>query len=574
MNDPIQKIKDRLDIVDVVKSYIKLEKAGANYRALCPFHNEKTPSFFVSPSRQIWHCFGACDEGGDMFKFVMKIEGVEFGDALRILAQKAGVELKRQDPKLKTARKRMYEICDLACNFFEKQLDSSKGKKVKKYLNKRGINNESVEKWRLGYSPDQWDSLINFLTKKDYKKKEIVKAGLAIQKEDGKTFDRFRGRIMFPIFDLNSQVIGFGGRVFEEKKTAKYVNTPNTLLYDKSRILYGLNEAKVPIRKKDNCILVEGYTDVILASQAGFKNVVASSGTALTNRHLKILKRYSNNLLCAFDMDVAGSSATKRGINLAQRQGFKVKVIKMPQGSDPADIIAKDSKKWKKLVKEAISIIEFYFDNAFSQFDKETAEGKEKISKVVLPAIKRIPNEITKAHWIQELSKRLGVDEESVNSELRKFSLEKEEVEEKKEKKEKSREELLQERTLALILKEPQHLRLIKDEHFSFFNSPAKEILKKCKKNLKGNSLAQLTKELSSKEQQFLDYLGLKSDLMEEEDIEVEIKTCLKEMKHSQVKKELNHLSKEIKKAEQENNEKKVKTLLNKFSKKSQELNQ
>jgi len=585
--DPVQKIKERLDIVDVVKDYIKLEKAGANYRAICPFHSENKPSFFVSPARQIWHCFG-CSEGGDMFEFVKKIEGVEFGDALRILARKAGVELKKQDPKLKTARKRQYEICELACKFFKKQLkESSKGKKAKEYLINRNINKESIEAWRLGYAPDSWHGLSKFLSNKGYETKEIVKAGLAIKKTDAKHYDRFRDRIMFPVFDLNSQVIGFGGRVFDqEEEVAKYMNTPNTLLYDKSKTLYGLNEAKVPIRKEEQCVLVEGYTDVILASQEGFKNVVASSGTSLTSRQLNVLNRYTDNLLCAFDMDVAGSSATKRGIDLAQEQGFNIKVVEMPEESDPADIISENPKKWEELVKKADSIVEFYINNAFSKFDAEIPEEKEKIANMVLPAIKRIPNEITKSHWIQQLSNKLGVDEESIRTELKKTQVKEleESRSERKEKEEepKTREELIEERIAALVLKSPEHIDLVSEEHLACFNTRAKEVIRKLSEkdfsSEKDTSklIRELDKELSEEETELLNYLCLKSEVLDEEkeEIEPELKVCLREIKQSTIRSKLNYISRQIQKAEQENDEKKIKKLMNKFSELSEKLNQ
>ncbi len=375
MVSPVDEIKERLDIVEVIQSYIKLQKAGANYRANCPFHSEKKPSFFVSPARQIWHCFG-CGKGGDIFGFIREIENVEFGDALRILANRAGVELKKQFPEeeaaLKTERERLYEICELSSKFFERQLEASKiGEEAKKYLLGREISEESIKKWRIGYSPDTWQGLSDFLVGRGYKREEVEKAGLAIKNNDGGFYDRFRARIMFPIFDLNSQIVGFGGRIFGQKESteiAKYVNTPSTILYDKSRILYGLDRAKMEIRQKDFCILVEGYTDVIMSFQADVSNVVATSGTALTNYQLKILKRYSENIYTSFDMDLAGDSATKRGIDLAQLQGFNIKVVVIPEDKDPADLISKSPKDWEKIIKEAKSILDFYFETTFSKF--------------------------------------------------------------------------------------------------------------------------------------------------------------------------------------------------------------
>ena len=257
MDSSIQEIKDRLDIVDVISGYLKLTKTGANYRAVCPFHSENKPSFFVSPTRQLWRCFG-CNLGGDIFAFIQQIEGIEFGDALRLLAQKAGVKLQRQDPQIQTQRKKSYELLEFATKFFEQQMHEGKnGQKAKQYLLDRGITEESLKKWRVGFAPALWNSLGDFLQKKSFSVGEIKRAGLLLESEKGKVYDRFRARIIFPIFDLNSQVVGFGGRFFgssreEEKETAKYLNIPNTLLYNKSKILYGLDKAKVAIRKKDS----------------------------------------------------------------------------------------------------------------------------------------------------------------------------------------------------------------------------------------------------------------------------------------------------------------------------------
>lgn len=565
LSSPIDEVKNRLDIIEVIGSYIKLQKAGANYRAICPFHSEKKPSFFVSPARQIWHCFG-CQKGGSIFNFVMEIEGVEFGDALRILAQKAGVELKRQPPELRTERKLLYEICELAASFFEKQLESSsRGKEVKKYLLDRGINKESIKKWRIGYAPDVWQGLSEFLDSRKYKKEEIEKAGLGLTSEKGSFYDRFRGRIIFPIFDLNSQVVGFTGRIFgeekEKKEVAKYVNTPQTLLYDKSRILYGLDKAKVAIRKSNFCILVEGNTDAIMVFQSGLENVAATSGTALTSFQLKILKRYSDNLLIAFDMDVAGDTATKRGIDLAQGQGFNVKIAVLEKGLDPADAILKNPKEWAEKIKAAKSILDFYFESTFAKFDKETPEGKRDISRVLLPVIKRIPNKIVQSHWTSELAKKLRVKEEDIEEELKKikfgdysevYGIESEEI---KTLPSKSRRELLEERVIILILKSPQNLKLIEKKYLTSFSAEIKEIL------------AKLEKREEPEGDDFFNYLALKAEIeeIEEKEIVPEIESCLKEIQSLEIRNKLDQISRDIKKAEEEKDLKKIEKLTKDF---------
>ncbi|MCK4781753.1 DNA primase [Candidatus Parcubacteria bacterium] len=580
INSPIEEIKNKLDIVEVIGGYIKLEKAGINFRAPCPFHSEKNPSFFVSPSRQLWHCFGSCSEGGDIFKFVMKIEGVEFGDALRILAQKAGIQLKKIDPKLVTERQRLYEICDMSCSFFEKQLEAGQvGKKAKEYLLNRGISEKSIETWRIGYAPETWQGLSDFLVGKGYKRQEIEKSGLAIKKDAVKWYDRFRARIMFPIFDLSGQVVGFTGRTFgkEGDGQGKYVNTPSTLLYDKSRILYGLDKAKMEIRKKDACILVEGQTDVILSCQAGLKNVAATSGTALTLYQLGLLKRYSNNLITAFDMDTAGDSATKRGIDLAQAQGFNIKVAIMPEGKDPADVVSQNPKEWEGLIKKALSILDFYFKTTFSKFDCQTPEGKKGISNILLPIIKRIPNRIEQSHWIQELAGKLGVKEEDIDIEMKKIQEDKPQTipinREVQGKPSKTRKEILEEKIISLILKRPQDLSLIEEKFLSFFSSQTKEILSILKQipNFNFQDKALLEK-FPSHLTDFLNELCLMAELEQEEEPKKEIQICLREIQNLEVKKRLDQISLAIKKAEQENNKEQVETLTQEFNKLTQEL--
>ena len=580
INSPIEEIKNRLDVIEVIGSYIKLQKTGANYRAVCPFHSEKKPSFFVSPARQIWHCFG-CGLGGDIFKFVMQIEGVEFGDALRILAQKAGIELKpmrKEYVAWKTEKQRLYEINELATKFFEKQLEGSAvGKEAKKYLLGRKITEDSIKKWRLGYSPDAWQGLLDFLVEKGYKREEIEKTGLAIKGESGSFYDRFRGRIMFPIFDLNSQVVGFGARVFKEKdkkEIAKYVNTPNTALYDKSRVLYGLEKAKLEIRKQDCCVLVEGYVDAIMCIQEGFLNTVAVSGTALTPYQLKILKRYSENILTAFDMDIAGDTATKRGIDLAQMLGFNIKVITMEQDSDPADIICQNPKKWEEAISGAKSILDFYFETTFSRIDRKTPDGKREISKILLPIIKRIPNQIEKSHWIQELARKLAVREEDVIEELKKVKITEEvyglEKEELLNLPQKSRKELLEERIGALAIKFPKILNCINLQVISVIGTP---VIKEILTELKDNPDVDWKKTKIAADEIF-STLSLKSEI-EEIDEKMAISdgiSCVSQIIKLDTKGKLDALSQEIKKAEDEKDTKKTDELTQKVKELANDL--
>ncbi len=583
-SSPIDDIKERLDVVEVIKSYIKVEKCGANYRARCPFHSENKPSFFISPSRQIWHCFG-CGKGGDIFGFVKEIEGIDFGDALRILAKKAGVELKRIKPEERSKKQRLYEICDLTCKFFEKQLEASQtGEKVKKYLTERGINKESIAKWRIGYAPDKPRSLTNFLKTKGYSFSEIEKVGLAVRSKRGDYFDRFQSRIVFPIFDLHSQVIAFGGRIFgpkAEEEIAKYLNSPGTVLYDKSRTLYGLDKAKVEIRKNDFVVLVEGYTDCIMAHQAGHKNTVATSGTALTASQLKIIKRYSQNLVTAFDMDLAGNTATKRGIDLAQHFDFNIKVIAMPEEKDPADVISQDPKSWQKLVENSKSILDFYFDTTLSKFDKDNPEDKKEISKILLPVIKRIPNRILQAHWIQKLAQELGVRMEDIEKEMKKVEVEeKEEGKDKsQEEKPKTREEKMEERLISLLFRKPEFCKELKEEDLSFVGKRAASIISKIKENFKEDSsfdFESFQNSLSQEENEFINPLILRSEIESEfldTDSEEEIEICLNEIRSFGIKNNLRKISDEIRKAENAKDFEKTKELIKKFNNLAQKLN-
>lgn len=588
MDSQIEEIKNKLNIVDVVGSYVKLSKTGINYRGVCPFHSEKGPSFFVSPARQMWHCFG-CGEGSSVFDFVMKIEGVEFGDALKILAAKAGVELKRENPQLRTERARLYEICDLACSFFEKQLgNSAYGKEAEEYLLKRGIKDESIKKWRLGYSPDTWQGLSDFLVGRGYAREEIVKAGLAVQSEKGNNpYDRFRGRIIFPIFDLNSQVIGFGARVFKDadkKETAKYINTPQTLLYDKSNVLYGINYAKLAIRRNSRCVLTEGYTDAIMCHQAGFDNTVAVSGTALTPRHLASLKRYTDNLLLAFDMDLAGDNATKRGINLAESQGFNIKVIDTYSGAkDPAEIILDNPENWKTSVEKARTIMDYYFDSAFTKLDRNNPQDKKEIGKIVLPAIKRIQNKIEQSYWVQKLAEKLSVNHEAVLEELRNIKIDNAHTasvetsalpNKSKIFSAAGRKKLIEDKIISLVLKDPENLNLIEESHYCLFCAETRKLIENIKEN-KPNPESDLKNILTSlpenEHKELFNILSLRAEVDYEEDGSDEIQLCLSQLKDIELRNRLSDISGAVK---DESDEQKKEELIKEFDIKAKELHQ
>ena len=352
MSDTVQQVKDRLSIVDVVSQYVKLDRAGSTLRARCPFHAEKTPSFFVSAERGTFHCFG-CGEGGDIFTFVEKIEGLDFKGALKVLADKAGVEIvyEKGGKEKKDERERLFELMEVATIFFMSKLSDD----AKKYLRERGMKDATIKEFRLGFAGASWTEASDFLKKKGFSDKEIIEAGVG-KKGDRGTLDKFRNRIMFPIADSAGRVIGFSGRIFGEKaspEAPKYLNSPETPLFHKSRILYGFDKAKLAMRKLQCAVLVEGQMDLLASHQAGWGNTVAVSGTAFTPEHASLVKRMTDNLVLALDADEAGIKAAGRAARAALQGGLNVKVARLPSGLDPADLILKEgAEKWKEAIRE------------------------------------------------------------------------------------------------------------------------------------------------------------------------------------------------------------------------------
>jgi len=417
MSSTTEQIKDRLSIVEVVESYLKLEKAGANMKAKCPFHNEKTASFTVSPSRGTFHCFG-CHKGGDIFSFVEEIEGIDFSGALKILADRAGVALERDNPEAREEQNVLYSILEEATLFFESKLKDDI--QTLQYLKDRGLTDETIKDFRLGYANDQWTELLSFLRTKGFKDVDIEKTGLIIPGGKSGYYDRFRKRILFPIGNHSGKYVGYSGRIFPEddsKDKAKYINSPETALYHKSKVLYGYHQAKASIRSKDYCIFVEGQMDLLMSHQAGFTNTVAVSGTAMTEEHLLAIKRLTDNLVIAFDSDQAGVSASEKSFNMALLLDLNVKVVKLPKGKDPADFILENQSAWDGAIKGAKHLIDFYLDTLLEEDYDDRKLGLEVGSKI-LPYVINIRNNIEQDHFISKISDKTKIPKEVLQKEL------------------------------------------------------------------------------------------------------------------------------------------------------------
>ena len=419
MSSPVDLIKERLSIADVVGSYIKLEKAGSNLKAKCPFHNEKTPSFFVSPARSSYYCFG-CGAKGDILSFVQEFEGVDFMGALKILASKAGVEIVKENPKIRSERERLFMLMETAVSFYQTEL--SKNDKVKEYLSDRGIKPETIKNFRIGFAPDEWRKCYDHCGQVGFSEAEQEKAGL-IKKAERKSYDRFRGRVMFPIFDSSGRPVAFSGRIFgkETAEAPKYLNSPETPLFSKSSILFGFDRAKSDIRRMDYSILVEGQVDLVMCHQAGFKNAVATSGTALTENQLGLLNRLSRRILMVYDADKAGVVASLRSASLALSMGMDVKVAKLPKGFDPAELILKDVAKWKECLKSSKHVIDFYLDNIMEE-KLDSRKLAMAIKDKVLPLVATLEGNSEKSHFIHEIAERTTIKEQAIHDDLKRVA--------------------------------------------------------------------------------------------------------------------------------------------------------
>lgn len=437
---PIDDIKDRLDIVGVVGESVKLRKSGKNFVGFCPFHpNTRTPAFVVFPDSGTWRCFGACNEGGDIFKFVMKKEGWDFPEALRRLAARAGVELKPRSPQQAAAEEantRLRELLEAAAVFYRHHLyETPAGEPVLAYLRQRGLTDEALERFEIGVAPDSWEACTNHLAERGYTREEMSQAGIVSERESGGVFDRFRNRIMLPIRDPQGRMAGFGARVINPEDSPKFLNSPQTVVFDKGSLLYGLDKARKAIRAAEQVVLVEGYMDVIALHQAGFSNVVSPMGTALSEQQLRLLKRFTRNMILALDADTAGDKATLRGLNVARtaldrqadpvfdarglvrhegRLDADLRIVSLPPGEDPDEVIARGAEAWEGLLKGAQTIVDYVLTVLSAGRDLDDPKTKAEIARQILPLIEDVSDPVEREAYRQNLARRLRLDERAL----------------------------------------------------------------------------------------------------------------------------------------------------------------
>jgi DNA primase len=407
-------IKSKLPVIDVVGETVALKRAGSAYKGLCPFHAEKTPSFIVTPDRESWRCFG-CGEGGDIFTFLMRRDGIDFREALSRLAEKAGVELSAQTAKEDRHRRRLREALEAAIAWYrEVLLQAPQAEKARAYVAERALTAETLERFAIGYAPTTWDALTRRLIGRGFSNDELLAAGLASPSSRGGVIDKFRGRIIIPIRDASGRAVGLGGRIMPGADGPKYLNSPAGPLFDKGRTLYGLDLAKAAIRREKLTVIVEGYTDVMAAHQAGFTNVVASLGTALTRGQIELATRYADGIALAYDVDLAGEAATQRGLleELGPDQSVsKVRVVRIPAGKDPDELIRNDPDAWRKAVADAKPVIEYFMERTAAEVDLDTITGKRELTGRALALLKRVGDPVERSLYLQRLARLVNVEE-------------------------------------------------------------------------------------------------------------------------------------------------------------------
>ena len=574
-NEIVDNIIDKTDIVEVIAARIPLKKAGRNFKAACPFHGEKTPSFVVSPDKQIFHCFG-CGIGGNALSFLMKYEQLNFREAAKILADKVGVKLPASqfvDKGRDSFLDKLFSLNEAAKNFYKAYLASPNGKLCSRYLKERGISDDTVNMFQLGFAPNLWEGLIAFFKKKDIELNLLEKAGLALPSEKGKGhYDRFRNRIIFPIFDLRNKVVGFGARVLDNSQP-KYINSPETPIYNKGRNLYGLNFSKGHIKEKDYAIIVEGYLDLIVPYQYGIKNIGATLGTALTPDQVKLLRRFSKTVIIVFDSDKAGEEASLRGLDILVSLDMNVRIARLPKGYDPDSFIRKNGKiAFEKIVSSSKDLFDYKIDLLMNRFNKDGVRGRAAIATLMLPTIARIPNEILKASFLKKLSGMLSIDESALKAELRKvrrdYSYTVSWQKPQHEKARTSHAELL---LLSIILEDPEVLRIV-DENLEinkFKQASIKQIINKVKSIYnegKGVVPSKLIAYFDDEEVKNIisEAVSIRDTLLDRQKV---LTDCINRIKQDDFKEELDRLRTEIRFAQDSNDTNKINDLISKYNK-------
>lgn len=572
MNSQVEEVKGKTDIVSLISEYIDLKKAGRNYKANCPFHGEKTPSFMVSPELQIYKCFG-CQKSGDVFTFLQEHEGMDFGESLKYLADKVGVKLASYSSEKSSDREKIIEVNNSTLGFYNFILHNHEiGKKVLEYLRKdRGLTDDTIKKFQIGFSPDKPGVLYKYLTdKKGYKPKDLNITGLFVGGE--RFYDRFGGRVTFPLMDHRGNVVGFSGRILPwvKQDRAKYINSPETPAYSKSKILYGLNISKSDIRDKNSAVIVEGELDMISSYQAGVKNTVAIKGSALTEEQVRLISRFASRAIFCLDSDFAGDMAAKRGVIMAENQGLEVKVARLKGFKDPDDAARENVEVYKKALDKAIGIWDFLIESVFEKHDL-SGTGKTKISREITPLLSLILDKIVQAHYIELVARRLSVPVESVSAQLQVVSKNKFIKEEKIYKTidtKKSRRQLLEEELLALLITfSPEKISnsKIKGLFSTAFVLRVLDEFKKQKslKNFKvGKFFKRLPKELQSKFSELI-LLDLKKQ---------EIDVVIKELEILKIRHNLEILGVKITQSEKEGKEKQMSKYQKRFALKAKKL--
>ena len=561
-----EQIKDKLDVADFIGSYVQLKPAGKNLKGSCPFHKEKTPSFMVSPDRQMWHCFGSCGEGGDIIKFLMKYENIDFSEALKILAEKAGIEIRKVSPMEQKQFGILYDINQTAKEFFKKSLLGSE--EASEYLNSRGLKKEIIEEFELGFAPVNPDELTLYLVNLGYDVRDIERAGLNFKSDRGGYFDRFRGRIMFPIDNHFGKTVGFSGRIlpkYDNGEMGKYVNSPETLIYNKSKILYGLSKSKNFIREEGRVVLVEGQMDFLMLWQDKVMNIVATSGTALTPDHLKALRKQTDRAIFCFDNDEAGIKAAERSIELANQLDFGVNILVLKDYKDPAEAVEKSPGTFKHLIENSKPVFEFYFDQYLPKVDASAdfAEIKKNI-RVVLSKIKNISSPVEQFHWIKNLASRVKTDEKFLTEEMEKMKTSatgKKEIEQTETFARKDRLELIADRIVSMAIAEPALMDKIKESR-DYLPQNHRVICENLtdKKSLSDPELAKTLDVLSLRS-------GFELEFFENDPVKInaEFENLLSHLKLEHYKKEREKLRLMIREAEKAGDGEKLNVLLKKF---------